>query len=87
MPITKSVKKAMRSSLRKREYNLNRTRAMRKAVNDVIKKAQSSDKAGAMEAYKVAQKAIDKAAKGGVIKKNTASRKKSRLVRMIKSSS
>lgn len=37
----------------------------------------------AEEAFKVAQKAIDKAAKAGVIKKNTAARKKSRLIRNL----
>lgn len=83
MPITKGAKKAHRSSLKKRVFNLRRTREM----NDVVKKTRKAIAGGdAAEAEKMlpaAYKAIDKAAKRGVIKENTASRKKSRLVAAI----
>ncbi len=84
MPITKGAQKAHRSSLRKRVYNARRKSTM----NDVVKNMRKLIVAGqAKEAEALlptAYKAIDKAAKRGVIKGNTANRKKSRLVAAIK---
>jgi len=84
MPITKGAKKAHRASLRKRVFNSRRKRTM----NDVIKNVRAHATAGKTdEAEKMlpdAYKAIDKAAKRGVIKENTAARKKSRLVTTVK---
>jgi len=84
MPITSGAKKAHRSSLKKRVFNVRRTRAM----NDVVKKVQKLATAGqtkeAEAMLPTAYQAIDKAAKRGVIKDNTAARKKSRLVAAIK---
>lgn len=86
MPITKGAKKANRASVRKHVFNVRRTRTM----NDVVKKMRKMIVAGeATEAEKMlpeAYKAIDKAAKRGVIKDNTAARKKSRLVAAINKS-
>ena len=81
MPITKSAKKAVKSSKRKRLFNLRRLSAMKSSVNEVKKLAvaKSSD---AMKFLSEAYKAIDKAMKNGVIKKNTAARKKSRLAKL-----
>ena len=84
MPITQSAKKALRGSKRKRVYNIRR----RDAVSEVIKKIKklvaekkvSEAKAMLSSAYK----AIDKSAKIGYIKKNNASRKKSRLSAFLK---
>lgn len=86
MAITKSAKKAIRSSERKRVFNVRRKRQVGKAlkgVQAVAGKAIDEQK----EALRLAQKALDKAAKRGVIKKNTASRKKSRLSAALKKSS
>lgn len=83
MPITKSAKKAIRGSLRKKGYNDNRRRAMK----DIIKKIEKTtklDKAAGVKMLSSAFAAIDKAAKGGVIKKNNAARKKSRLAKLVK---
>lgn len=84
MPITQGAKKAHRASLRKRVFNVRRSRAM----NDVVKKMRKLIDGGQVaEAEKMlpeAYKAIDKAAKRGVIKDNTAARKKSRLVAAMK---
>lgn len=56
-------------------------------MNDSIKEyrtlASSGKKAEAMAALSTAHQAIDKAAKRGVIKPNTASRKKSRLAALL----
>ena len=83
MPITKSAKKAIRGSLRKKAVNDRRTRLMKEIIKKVEKLAKA-DKAGALKMLSSAFQAIDKAAKTGVIKKNTAARKKSRLARITK---
>ncbi len=84
MPITSSAKKALRSSKRKRLVNLENKEKMNKSVKAVKKLVVSKTKAGTKEALSLAYKALDKAAKKGVIKKNTASRRKSRLAAAIK---
>ena len=86
MPITKGAKKAHRSSLKKRVFNMRRTRAMNEVVKDVRKLIVDGKAAEAEKMMPQAAKAIDKAAKRGVIKENTAARKKSRLVAAIKRS-
>ena len=83
MPITKSAQKALRSSARKRVYNLRRMKAMRDAVKEVKKELEAGDNKKASALLSAAYKAIDKAAKRGVIKKNSAARKKSRLALAI----
>ena len=82
MANTKSAKKAHEQSLRKRVFNLRRLRAMKDAVKEAKRLALAKD-TKVTEALQNAYKAIDKAAKRGVIKKNTASRKKSRLTKFI----
>ena len=83
MPITQSAKKAIRGSLRKKAVNDRRTRAMKEMIKKV-EKLTKADKAGALKMLSSAFQAIDKAAKTGVIKKNTAARKKARLSRLTK---
>lgn len=83
MPITKSAKKNIRVSGRKRAINDRR----KKVMKEVIKKIQKTAKTDKKEAEKMlatAYQAIDKAAKRGVIKKNNAARKKSRLTKLVK---
>ena len=87
MAITKSAKKAHRSSLRKRVFNLRRKRAMADVFINIRKLLASGEADKAKELLPEAYKAIDKAAKRGVIKQNTASRKKSRLSVAIKKAS
>lgn len=83
MPITKSAKKALRQSLRKRAHNLfykNKIKALFKEVRGLVleKKIEEAKKL-LPSLYKV----LDKAAKEKVIKKNTAARKKSRITRLL----
>ncbi len=84
MAITSSAKKAHKASLNKRVFNLRRMRTMKDAIKDIktfiIDKKSKEAQALLPKAYK----AIDKATKRGIIKKNNASRKKSRLVAAIK---
>ena len=84
MPIIKSAKKALRGSQKKRVFNLRRKRTMKDSIKTVENLVNDKKKSEAQEKLSLAYKAIDKATKRGVIKKNTASRKKSRLARIIK---
>ncbi len=87
MPITKSAKKALRQSLRKRERNLDRKKGLQKVLKVFtgLVKAKKADEA--KNYFASVQKALDKAVKTGLLKKNTASRKKSRLSKLLKKSS
>ena len=83
MPITKSAKKAIRGSLRKKTFNDKRKRAMK----DIMRKLEKAVKTNKTEAAKMlpqAFQAIDKAAQRGVIKKNNAARNKARLSKLLK---
>ena len=84
MPITKSAKRNIRSSERKNVFNARRTKAMKEVVKEVKTLVSAKNKKAAQEMLSKAYKAIDKAVKTNIIKKNTASRKKSRLSKMIK---
>ena len=83
MPIIKSAKKAVRGSLRKKAFNDRRKRVMKEVIKK-IEKVSKTDKKEAEKMLSSAYQAIDKAAKKGVIKKNNAARKKSRLSRLVK---
>lgn len=83
MPITISAKKALRQSFRKRKHNLvykNKIKGLEKSLQRLL---VSKDTAKAKEMLPQLYRIFDKAAKENVIKKNTASRKKSRLSRMV----
>jgi small subunit ribosomal protein S20 len=84
MPITHSAKKALRQSYKKQRFNLVRKDKVSKAVKSVKKLVSEGKKKDAMLALRNAQKALDKAVKGKTITKNLASRRKSRLSRMVK---
>lgn len=84
MAITKGAKKAVRTSQRKRVFNVRRKRVMHDAVQDLKKQLQTGKATEAQALVPAAYKAIDKAAKRGVIKANTAARKKSRLMAAVK---
>ncbi len=79
MAITTSAKKAIRSSGKKRVFNLRRKNALQDTAKALSKKLAAKDTKAAEALLPAAYKAIDKAAKRGVIKANTAARKKSRL--------
>ena len=84
MAITKSAKKALRGSLNKRVFNMRRIReykSMEKEIENLLKDGKLDE---AKKTLPKAYKAIDKAAKMNTLKKNTASRKKSKLARDIK---
>ncbi len=83
MPITKSAKKALEQNRRRRIFNLRRSRTMRSLIKETRQLITEGKKEEALKMLPQAFKAIDKAAKKGIIKKNNASRKKSRLSKAI----
>lgn len=83
MAITKSAKKAERAADRRRVFNLRRKDALKDATKLLTKALAAKDVAGAEKLLPAAYKAIDKAKKRGVIKANTADRKKARLAAAI----
>lgn len=82
MPNTNSAKKALRQDAKRAKINL----AVKKAYKEAVKaaKAAITAKKDSADLIKDAQKKLDKAAKRGVIKQNTAARKLSRLMKMTK---
>lgn len=84
MPIIKSAKKALRGSLRKREFNLRYKMNIQNVTKKFKKLIAQKNEKEARDYFKNVQKALDKAAKHGYIKKNAAARKKSRLEKLIK---
>ncbi|MEN9337736.1 MAG: hypothetical protein RIQ41_50 [Candidatus Parcubacteria bacterium] len=83
MAITKNAKKANRVSVRRRVSNDVRRRTMKEAVKDVRKDVSSKDEKSLKTTLSLAYKALDKAAKKGVIKRGTADRKKARLAKAV----
>ena len=84
MAITSSAKRAIRVSARKRVINLRRIDTMKDGIKSLRKLVALGKGAEAEKALPGVYQAIDKAAKRGVIKKNTASRSKSRLVLLMR---
>lgn len=83
MAITRNAKKANRVSTRKRVVNDRRRRTMKEAVKTVRASIVKKDTKAVKTELSLAFKALDKAAKSGVIKKGTANRKKSRLAKAL----
>ena len=84
MPIIKAQKKSVRQSERRRVFNDRRRRTMRETVKALKEFVAAKDYKQANGLLPEAYKAIDKATKRGVIKPNTASRKKSQVARLVK---
>jgi len=83
MPITKSAKKALRQNVKRKARNI----VYKKKIKDLIKKVRSlvleKKFKEAKNLLPQIYKALDKAGKVGVVKKNTASRKKSRVSKLV----
>ncbi len=84
MPITRGAKKALRQGARKKVFNDRRKKQMKESIKKVEKALRDKKVDEAKKMLSTAYSAIDKAMKKGVIKKNTAARKKSRLARITK---
>jgi len=84
MPITKSAKKALRGSLVKKAMNDRNKKNVKESIKKIEKLLKEKNKEGAKKLLPNAYSVIDKAAKRGVMKKNTASRRKARLSKITK---
>ena len=83
MPITTSAKKALRGSKRKQVFNSRKKDQVYKTVKKFKKLIAGKSVAEAQKMFPQVQKVLDKAAQTGLIKKNTAARKKARLSKMV----
>lgn len=84
MPVTKTTKRRPKQNERKRAINKKRTLEMRRLIKEANTLIAAKDTEAVEKMLPQIYKAIDKAAKKGVIKKNTAARKKSRMMKKIK---
>ena len=76
MAHSKQAQKRIRTNEKARQAN----KIVRSATRSTVKKAVAS---GSAEDQARAQRALDKAAKKGVVHKNTAARRKSRLAKAL----
>ncbi len=81
MPIKKAAFKHLRQTKRRTVKNRAEKARVRTLTKTVVKALEQSKTDDAQQRLREALKAIDKAAQHGVIKKNAAARKKSRLMR------
>ena len=79
----KSAKKRILTSKKKSVLNNDFKSSMKTAIKKVEKSVQENNVAEALKNLQIATKRIDKAQKIGIIKKNTASRQKSRLAKKV----
>ena len=79
----KSAEKRNRQSEKRRLQNKSEKTAIRSSAKKVLMAAEGKDRAAADTALKDMIKRIDTAARKGVVKKNAAARKKSRMQRLI----
>ncbi|MBZ1348382.1 MAG: 30S ribosomal protein S20 [Candidatus Nealsonbacteria bacterium] len=85
MPITKSVKKALRQNIKRRARNVQKKRKLKKVLKEIKGLISQKKPKEAEKLLPQTYKLLDKAGKTGLIKKNTASRLKSRITRSMRS--
>lgn len=83
MPIKKAAYKALRQSKKRHVRNLKQKDQIAKTIKAIKKAIQNNNKTEALKLIAAGYKALDKAAKKGMIHKNQAARKKSRLTKKI----
>jgi small subunit ribosomal protein S20 len=83
MPIKKSAKKALRKEKKRQERNLRYKRKIKEIRKQIKKLLAEEKKEEARKLLPSFYKAADKAAKVGVIKKNTAARMKSKISKLL----
>jgi len=83
MPITKSAKKSIRKDKKKTKINIQRKNKIKDLIKEVKSLVAQNKKDEAKKLLPQIYKALDKTAKNKVIKKNNASRRKSRITKAI----
>ena len=79
----KSQMKRNRQNVVRNERNRAMRSELRTRSKAALEAAESGDEAAAREALRIAQKRIDMAVTKGLVKKNTAARRKSRLTQRV----
>jgi small subunit ribosomal protein S20 len=85
MANTRSAKKAVRQAARRTEVNKARKSRMRTSVRKVEQAIVSGDQTAAEQALRAAEPELMRSAQKGVLHRNAAARKVSRLAHRIKS--
>lgn len=83
MPNLTSAKKYVKTTARRTAENRAKKLAYRKAIKDFLLAIKEEKLDAAKKLFVTVQKSLDKAVKTGVIKKNTAARRKSRLSKKL----
>jgi small subunit ribosomal protein S20 len=84
MANTSSAKKATRVAARRTVINKNRTSRVRTSVRKVEEALSAGDKAAAEAALRAAEPELMRGAQKGILHKNAAARKVSRLAKRVK---
>ncbi|MEK7149835.1 MAG: 30S ribosomal protein S20 [Patescibacteria group bacterium] len=84
MPRTKSAKKAMRQSAKRREINIKRKTELKTVIKKYKNLIAEGKKEEAIKLLPQVYKKLDKSAKVNLINKNKVSRLKSRLTKKLK---
>lgn len=79
-----SAKKRIRQTVKRTEVNRARLSTLRSALRKVEEAIASGDEAAARDAFKVAEPLVARGAQKGVMPRNTAARRISRLSNRIK---
>ncbi len=80
MPRIKSAKKQLRQNRKHRVVNRDQRSTLRTAIKQVRTASSATD---AQTAYKAVEQLLDRAARKGLIHKNSAARHKSRLWKVV----
>ena len=83
MAITKSAKKALRQNISRKKRNITRKKNLKSVLKQANLLIAGKKTKEAKEMLPKIYKVLDKSAKTGIIKKNTASRKKGRITKAI----
>lgn len=83
MPVTKTTKRRPRQVERRRTVNAKRILEIRKLIKEANTLLSNKNIEEVEKMLPRIYKALDKAAKRGVIKKNSASRRKSRIMKKV----
>lgn len=83
MAITKAAKKSLRQNIKRKIRNVKKTNELKNLIKKVRKLVAQKKSEEAKKLLPKAYKLLDKAGKTGLIKKNRASRSKSRITKLI----
>jgi small subunit ribosomal protein S20 len=87
MAHNKSQEKRNRQTVVRTARNRSLRSELKTRARSAVSAARQGDETAAAEALRLAQKRIDQAAAKGVLKKNTAARRKRKLVRRVSEAS